>query len=113
MLSGKLTAGDIQGTRFAKDNAIGTFAKLQFDKKEFHVAINYLTEVLEPTNISKIEASLRWISYHSKLGPDDGIILGASKPHYLEQNIVAIRKGPLPEEIVAAIEKVWDMLARE
>ncbi|KAI1127658.1 Aldo/keto reductase [Nemania abortiva] len=111
MLSGKLTAGDIEGTRFAKDNMIGTFSKMQYDKKELHDAIKYLTSVLEPANISKIEAGLRWICYHSQLGPDDGIILGASKPHYLEENVAAIRKGPLPEDIVTAIEKAWGTLS--
>ncbi|KAJ8132097.1 hypothetical protein O1611_g1526 [Lasiodiplodia mahajangana] len=111
MLSGKLTAGDIEGTRFAKDNMIGTFSKMQYDKKELHDAIRYLSSVLEPANIGKIEAGLRWICYHSQLSPDDGIILGASRPHYLEENVAAIRKGPLPDEVVAAIEKAWETLS--
>lgn len=111
MLSGKLTAGDIQGTRFAKDNMIGTFSKMQYDKKELHDAIRYLSSVLEPAGVSKIEAGLRWICYHSQLRPEDGIILGASKPHYLEENVASIRKGPLPDEIVAAIEKTWETLS--
>ncbi|ROW08500.1 hypothetical protein VMCG_03253 [Cytospora schulzeri] len=110
-LSGKLTSGDIKGTRFAKESIIGTFSRAQYDKKELHDAVNTLTETLEPVNISKIEAALRWISYHSQLGPDDGIILGASKPHYLVQNLEAIQKGPLPKEIVSAIESVWDALS--
>lgn len=72
--------------------------------------MNSLSETLEPAQISKVEASLRWISYHSDLTPDDGIILGASKPQYLVQNVAAIQKGSLPEEIVSAIESVRDVL---
>ena len=109
MLSGKLTAGNIEGTRFAKDNMIGMFSKMAYDKPELHDAVRYVQELLEPTNITAIEAALRWISYHSMLGPDDSIILGASKAHYLKTNVEAIQKGPLPEEIVTGMGKVWDI----
>ncbi|KAI0452175.1 putative aldo/keto reductase [Xylaria acuta] len=111
MLSGKLTSGDIQGTRFAKDNVIGAFSKMQYDKKELRDAVRYVTSVLEPAGMSKIEAGLRWFCYHLQLRPEDGIILGASKPHYLEENVATIREGPLPDEIVAAIEKAWETLS--
>lgn len=83
---------------------------MQYDKKELHEAIKILDQALEPTGISKIEAALRWIAFHSQLQTQDGIILGASKPHYVEQNIQAIREGPLPAEIVAAMEKLWGQL---
>ncbi|GAP89754.1 putative aldo keto [Rosellinia necatrix] len=113
VLSGKLTSGNIEGTRFAKENMIGTFSKMQYDKKELHDAVRYLDSVLEPTGVSKIEAGLRWICYHSQLSPEDGIILGASKPHYLNENVASIRKGPLPVEIVTAIEKAWETLSAQ
>lgn len=62
-------------------------------------------------NVSKIEAALRWISYHSSLGPEDGIILGASKPQYLDQNIEAIQKGPLPAEVADSMGGLWGPLS--
>ncbi|KAK8103056.1 Aflatoxin B1 aldehyde reductase member 3 [Apiospora sp. TS-2023a] len=109
MLSGKLTAGDVEGTRFGKDNMVGAFSKMQYDKPELHAAVRYLDELLKPSNIPSIEAALRWISYHSMLGPNDSIILGASKARYLTSNVEAIQKGPLPEDIAAGMAKVWDL----
>ncbi|KAK8132033.1 aflatoxin B1 aldehyde reductase-like protein [Apiospora kogelbergensis] len=109
MLSGKLTSGDTEGTRFGKDNMIGTYSKMNYDKPELHAAVRYVHELVKPANITPIEAALRWISYHSMLGPDDSIILGASKSSYLKSNVEAIQKGPLPEDIAAGMEKVWDL----
>jgi aflatoxin B1 aldehyde reductase len=102
-----------KGTRFAKGGLIGDTLKKLYDKEELHEAVKHLDEVLEPVNIPKIEAALRWICYHSQLGPEDSIILGASKPYYLKENIAAFCKGPLPEETVTAIERVWRKLSKK
>ncbi|PWY91686.1 putative aldo/keto reductase [Aspergillus sclerotioniger CBS 115572] len=110
-LSGKLTAGDVQGTRFGEGNTMGAHGRLLYDKQEMHNAIHFLTKTLEPYNISKPEAALRWLSYHSLLGPEDGIILGASKIPQLEQNVQAIKNGPLPDEVVSAIDSLWKTLS--
>lgn len=72
-----------------------------------------LDKILQSANISKIEAALRWVSYHSSLGPEDGIILGASKQQYLDQNIEAIRKGPLPAEIASSMDGLRGSLSGE
>ncbi|POS72959.1 hypothetical protein DHEL01_v208649 [Diaporthe helianthi] len=106
-LSGKFTSGNTEGTRFGKDTIVGYYSKLQYDKQELHDAINALDKILQPANISKIEAAMRWIAYHSSLGPEDGIILGASKLRYLDENIAAINKGPLPAEIASAMGELW------
>ncbi|KAM4057920.1 aldo/keto reductase family protein [Hirsutella rhossiliensis] len=72
-LSGRLSAGETEGTRFAEGNIMSH-------------------KTIEPLAISNIEASMRWISSHSALGPDDGVILGASKPSQLERNLEGIAK---------------------
>ena len=89
-LSGKFTAGEAQGTRFDGEGFAPKFQRMMFDKPELHDAIRKLNDALEPLGISKIEASLRWICYHSKLGSNDGIILGASKTEQLVANKEAI-----------------------
>jgi aflatoxin B1 aldehyde reductase len=53
-------------------------------------------------------ASLRWLAYHSKLGADDGIILGASKAEQIDDSAAEIAKGPLSEEIVSQFEELWE-----
>ena len=35
------------------------------------------------------------------------MILGGSKPRYIEANMANIAKGPLPVDVVEEMEKVW------
>lgn len=53
--------------------------------------------------------SLRWTLHHSHLdgSKGDAIILGASRPEQLESSLTSCEKGPLPEELVRALEEVW------
>jgi hypothetical protein len=55
------------------------------------------------------EASYRWLNWHSGLDGEkgDGYILGSSNPESAISNIGYSTGGPLPEEVVAVIEKVW------
>ena len=39
------------------------------------------------------------------LTPEDGVILGASSAAQLEQNCADSEKGPLPEEILKALDQ--------
>lgn len=109
-LTGNLTKGKIQGTRAGGTGAIANAFRTVNDTPEGHAVMRGLQEALEPHGINSIEAVLRWLSYHSQLGPADGIILGASKTGQLSSNIGAIKKGPLPEHVVVAIENVWASL---
>lgn len=59
----------------------------------------------EKHNLRLTEVALRWCQHHSVLTPSDGIILGASSAKQLEQNCKDSGKGPLPEEVVAALDK--------
>ena len=53
-------------------------------------------------------ASLRWLYYHSALGDDDGITLGATKVEQIEVNVEEIRKGRLEGDVIEAFEKAWE-----
>ncbi|KAF9629570.1 hypothetical protein BFW01_g10773 [Lasiodiplodia theobromae] len=106
-LTGRLTANETEGTRFADGNVMGQAYKAQYDKEEMHDAIASLNVIIESLGISKIEASLRWICFHSALGAQDGVILGASKPTQLVSNVEAVAKGPLPEKVVTAMDAIW------
>ena len=81
-----------------------------YDKEAMNAAIKDLHTFLVPHKISVPEASLRWLDHHSALGPEDGLILGATKISQLEQNVADIEKGPLREELVGMFEKVWEMV---
>lgn len=83
-------------------------AQQQYDRKEMHNAINHLSTVLEPVGMTKVEAALRWLCFHAKVNDGDGIILGASKIAQLKQNVESMKKGPLPEDIVLAMNALWE-----
>lgn len=51
------------------------------------------------------EIALRWCQHHSVLTPEDGIIIGASSKEQLEQNCVDSAKGPLPDDVVKALDE--------
>jgi aflatoxin B1 aldehyde reductase len=57
------------------------------------------------------ETALRWCVHHSKLnaadGGKDGVIIGASSIGQLENNITDLEKGPLPEDVVQALDEAW------
>ncbi len=76
-------------------------------KQSFFEAIDILREACG--EISLVEATYRWLAFHSALDAKqgDGILIGASKLSQLEQNIVAIEKGPLPENVVDGFERAW------
>ena len=46
--------------------------------------------------------------HHSVLGEGDGIILGATRIDQLKGNVEMCKKGPLDEELVNAVEELWE-----
>jgi aflatoxin B1 aldehyde reductase len=54
--------------------------------------------------------SLRWVLHHSILSREygDAIIIGASSVDQLKLNLDAVEMGPLPEDLVAALNGVFD-----
>jgi aflatoxin B1 aldehyde reductase len=103
-LSGKLTTGNAEGTRFASPLA-QRFREI-YDQPEFHEKIHRLLRIIEPLGISPTGAALRWLAYHSLLGEGDGIILGARRGEQVEENVRDIAQGPLPDSVVQAINGI-------
>ena len=107
-LTGALTSGNVDGTRFdPSTNPIGGAMAGLFNSPELNAAMTQLQTAVLTEKLTTIEVALRWIFYHSALSEDDGVILGASKVSQVEENLAAIRKGPLSKEIVTACENVW------
>lgn len=51
---------------------------------------------------------LSWMLYHSGLGENDGVLLGASKVGHLKENLACCSAAaPLPEEVQIAFDKAW------
>ncbi|KAJ8487033.1 hypothetical protein ONZ51_g4431 [Trametes cubensis] len=106
--AGKVAAPDAQaptGGRFDPSSKMGQMYRARYFKRGFFDALNYLKPIAEKHQLRLTEIALRWCQHHSALAPEDGIILGASSAAQLEQNLQDCEKGPLPEEILKALDE--------
>jgi len=80
-------------------------------KKSYFNAADVIKEASEKAGITTIEATYRWLAYHSMLDEKrgDAIIIGASKLNHLLQNMETIKAGPLPEDVVSAFNTAWEI----
>ncbi|KAL8761592.1 MAG: hypothetical protein Q9184_002300 [Pyrenodesmia sp. 2 TL-2023] len=108
-LTGNFSLGnDLEGTRFAEGNAMGAHYRPMYDKPAMHTGIQKLHAFLQPRGLTMAEAALRWVFHHSALGPQDAVILGATRTAQIEHNVSQIQKGPLSEEIVNMFDETWN-----
>ncbi len=78
-------------------------------KKSFFSALQLLRDACGKYELTTIEATYRWLAYHSMLNAvrGDAILIGASRLDHLRQNMKAIKAGPLPEDVIEAFEQAW------
>ena len=78
-------------------------------KKSFFDAVELIKTAAEKQGITSIEATYRYLAYHSMLNGErgDAILVGASKLHHLKQNMDTLKAGPLPTELVEVFEQAW------
>lgn len=114
LFSGKYTSLEQpQEGRFSKTNNLGQLYLDRYFKQSTMDALAIVEPVAKANGIPLIEVGLRWCIHHSKLrtpakGGNDGVILGISSYNQLEQNVEACEKGPLPDEVVEALDKAWE-----
>lgn len=112
VLSGRYRSPEIpQEGRFS-DAPGSTWAKAYRDRylNEVYVkATDHLMPIVENHGLTLIETALRWLVHHSKLRAfdGDGIIIGASSIAQLDSNLKDLQKGPLPEDVVKALDEAW------
>ena len=84
-------------------------------KKSYFDAVEIIKEASSKYGISPIEATYRWLAYHSMLNGNrgDAILIGASKLHHLQQNMETVKAGPLPADVVEAFEKAWAVCKKD
>ncbi|PYI03356.1 Aldo/keto reductase [Aspergillus sclerotiicarbonarius CBS 121057] len=72
-------------------------------------AIELLRPIAKKYGLTESECGLRWMVHHSALRKElhDALIIGASSADQLKSNLVDLEKGPLPEEIVQALDEGW------
>ena len=80
-------------------------------KKSYFDAVEVIKTAAEKHGICSIEATYRWLAYHSMLSCErgDAVLIGASRLNHLQQNMESVKAGPLPEDVVAAFETAWTL----
>lgn len=111
-LLGKYKSKDIpEEGRYS--NAVGEMGiryRERFFKDSTFEALKIIEPVVEKHGLTLIETALRWVVNHSALNikdGNDGVIIGCSSLAQLDENLKDSEKGPLPAEVVEALDKAW------
>jgi aflatoxin B1 aldehyde reductase len=113
LFSGKYKTTDIPASGRYSD-AVGSMGGM-YRKRYFKDSTFKALQIIEPVvlkhNLTMVETALRWCVHHSalKMGKDgnDGIIIGVSSIDQLDGNLKDVEKGPLPEEVLKALDEAW------
>jgi Aldo/keto reductase family len=78
----------------------------RYFKDNYFNAIEVIRPVAERHNLTLLEVALRWVINHSQLSfqDRDGVIIGCSSVEQLESNLKDFEKGPLPDDVVQALD---------
>lgn len=116
LFSGKIKSKDLVPTegRFSDANGTGCNYRGRYFKDSTFEALRVVeAAVAAHPGLTMIETALRWTRHHSALrvgaagGAGDGIIVGVSSLEQLGGNLDNLEKGPLPDDVVAALDKAW------
>ncbi|RAH52045.1 aldo/keto reductase [Aspergillus piperis CBS 112811] len=103
------------GGRFDPSHMIGAMYSGNYLKPSIMEATDKTLEVAARHGIGGHAAALRWSAWHGILRKEygDSIIIGASSIAQLDSNIDTIEAGPLPEDVVAALEALYHEIGDE
>lgn len=99
-----------KGSRFDPDSAQGKGYRARYWNDAYFHALQIIRPAAKKHGLRIAEVALRWMTNHSMLGPGypDAVLIGASSPKHIEQNILDLEKGPLPDDIISALNNAWD-----
>lgn len=104
LLTGKHSAAEpIQGSRFDKN-------KMYLDRywhDDDFSAVEAVRDISLKSGRSMVSLALCWLLHHTSI---ECVILGASKVEHLKENLAATEEGPLDNETLDALDKVWGRL---
>ncbi len=104
LLTGKQDrARPIPGTRFD----LVPMHRDRFWHAEYFDAVEALGTVAQRAGRTMVDLSLSWLLHHTAT---DCIVLGASTPEQLNENLDAFDRGPLTEDVLAACDQAWQKL---
>jgi aflatoxin B1 aldehyde reductase len=113
LFSGKIKSKDIKPAegRYSDTSAAqGTRYRGRYFKDETFKALELIETAASKHNLTLLEVAFRWLRHHSALnvnGGDDGVIIGVSSFEQLKGNLVDLEKGPLPQDVIDALDEAW------
>lgn len=102
----------VAGGRFDPRTGPGKLTRKRYHHSLYFDALDCLRPVASRFGINEVSCALRWLSHHSQLKSShgDGIVIGSSSTAQLKENLEAMREGPLPQEIVDALDEGWRVI---
>ncbi|KAF2022353.1 Aldo/keto reductase [Aaosphaeria arxii CBS 175.79] len=115
IFSGKIKSKAIvpeEGRFSATASKTGQMYRERYFKDATFEALRIIEPVAEKHGLTLLEIALRWAIHHSELktrvkGGNDGVIIGVSSFAQLESNLKDLEKGPLPDDVVKALDDAW------
>ncbi|KAJ5091519.1 hypothetical protein NUU61_006389 [Penicillium alfredii] len=112
LFSGKYKTHDIPAEgRYSDTSKGGAGYRRRYFRDATFEALSVIEPVVEKHGLTLVETALRWVRHHSALNMDngsrDGLLVGVSSFEQLETNLRDLQKGPLPDEVVEALDQAW------
>lgn len=100
------------GGRFDPTTGPGALTRRRYYQEADFDALEILRPVARKHGLTEIECALRWLSHHSQLDEKrgDGVVIGSSSSKQLRENMDAMNGGPLPDEVVDALNQGWEVI---
>ncbi|KAJ7743266.1 Aldo/keto reductase [Mycena maculata] len=97
------------GARFNTETFQGKAYRVRYWTEAYFNALATIRPVIEKHNLTLAEVALRWISHHSLMRREhgDSVLIGASSLNHIEQNLLDLEKGPLPDDVVKVLDEAW------
>lgn len=112
LFSGKIKSADVPSEgRYSDSAKSGEMYRKRYFKDATFDALRVVEKAAENHNLTMLEIGLRWCTHHSALkmqnGGRDGVIIGVSSIGQLQSNLTDLEKGPLPDDVVKALDEAW------
>ncbi|KAG5176149.1 aldo-keto reductase family 7, member A2 [Tribonema minus] len=108
VLTGKWRYDDQpQSGRFNINTVWGNRYRERFWQRPLFDALERVRRACDAHATTPTAASLRWLLHHGALRDGDGVIIGGSSVEQVAQNAAACAEGPLPSDVVAALDDAW------
>ena len=94
------------GSRFDISHAQGKLYRDRYWNGAYFGAMAEILRSCGGYGLDTVSVALRWLIHHSQLNAErnDGVIIGASSLKQLRHNLTAVTEGPLPTDVLTAID---------